>query len=114
RESLFAALQRKETFATSGPRIRVRLFAGYGLQDVNLATDEGVRTAYANGVPMGGDLVAKPGRKPEFVVIAMRDIHSAPLQRIQIVKGWVDASGASFEKVFDVACSDGGKVDPGT
>ncbi|WP_331067051.1 DUF3604 domain-containing protein [Steroidobacter sp.] len=114
REALFAALQRKETFATTGPRIRVRLFAGYGLQGVNLATDDGVRTAYANAVPMGGDLVEKPGRTPELVVIAMRDIHSAPLQRIQMVKGWVDASGASFEKVFDVACSDGGKVDPRT
>lgn len=114
REALFAAFQRKETFATSGPRIRVRLFAGYGLQGVNLATDEGVRTAYERAVPMGGDLVEKPGSVPEFVVIAMRDIHSAPLQRIQIVKGWVDADGQSFEKIFDVACSDGGRVDAAT
>jgi hypothetical protein len=114
RESLFAAFRRKETFGTTGPRIRVRLFAGYGLQDVNLATDVGVRTAYANGVPMGGDLVEKPGHAPQFVVIAMRDIHSAPLQRIQMVKGWIDASGRSFEQIFDVACSDGGKVDPST
>ena len=114
RESLFAALRRKETFGTTGPRIRVRLFAGYGLQGVNLATDSGVRTAYANAVPMGGDLVEKPGHAPEFVVIAMRDIHSAPLQRIQMVKGWVDASGRSFEQIFDVVCSDGGKVDDAT
>jgi hypothetical protein len=114
RESLFAALRRKETFGTTGPRIRVRLFAGYGLDGVNLATDDGVRKAYANAVPMGGDLVTKPGRVPNLAVIAMRDIHSAPLQRIQVVKGWIDASGTSFEKVFDVACSDGGKVDPAT
>jgi hypothetical protein len=114
RESLFAALRRKETFGTTGPRIRVRLFAGYGLQGVDLATDSGVRTAYANAVPMGGDLVAKPGQAPEFVVIAMRDIHSAPLQRIQMIKGWVDASGQSFEKIFDVACSDRGQVDGAT
>jgi hypothetical protein len=114
RESLFAALRRKETFGTTGPRIRVRLFAGYGLQGVNLATDAGVRMAYANAVPMGGDLVEQSGRAPEFVVIAMRDIHSAPLQRIQMVKGGIDASGRSFEKIFDVACSDGGKVDPAT
>jgi hypothetical protein len=114
RESLFAALRRKETFATTGPRIRVRLFAGYGLQDVNLATDAGVRKAYANAVPMGGDLVEQAGRSPEFIVIAMRDIHSAPLQRIQMVKGWVDASGASLEKIFDVSCSDRGKVDATT
>ena len=114
RESLFAALRRKETFGTSGPRIRVRLFAGYGLKGIDLATDTGVRTAYANGVPMGGDLAVKPGRAPEFAVIAMRDIHSAPLQRVQMVKGWIGANGKSFEKIFDVACSDGGKVDPAT
>jgi hypothetical protein len=114
RESLFAALKRKETFGTSGPRIRVRLFAGYGLKNVDLATDAGVRSAYANAVPMGGDLVVKPAQKPEFVVIAMRDIHSAPLQRVQMVKGWINASGKSFEKVFDVVCSDGGKVDSAT
>lgn len=114
RASLFAAMRRKETFGTTGPRIRVRLFAGYGLRGVDLATDDGIRTAYANGVPMGGDLAEKPGQTPEFAVIAMRDVHSAPLQRIQIVKGWIDESGKSFEKVFDVACSDGGHVDPGT
>ena len=112
RDALFAAMRRKETFGTSGPRIRVRLFAGYGLQGVDLATDSGVRTAYAKGVPMGGDLAGKPGQQPQFVVVALRDSHSAPLQRIQIVKGWIDGSGRSFEKVFDVACSDGGKVDP--
>jgi hypothetical protein len=114
RESLFAALRRKETFGTTGPRIRVRLFAGYELQGLDLATDGGVRTAYARGVPMGGDLAVQPGRSPELVVIAMRDVHSAPLQRIQIVKGWIDASGQSFESIFDVACSDGGKVDATT
>lgn len=114
RESLFAALRRKETFATSGPRIRVRLFAGYELDGVNLATEAGVRTAYANAVPMGGDLVEKPGHAPQFVVIAMRDLNSAPLQRIQMIKGWVDAGGAAHEKLFDVVCSDGGKVDART
>ncbi|PQA89776.1 hypothetical protein CW354_01560 [Marinicaulis flavus] len=114
RASLFAAMRRKETFGTSGPRIRVRLFAGYGLEGVNLATDEGVRAAYENGVPMGGDLVAKQDETPQFAVIAMRDIHSAPLQRIQIVKGWTDETGKSFEKVFDVACADNGAVDPAT
>ncbi|MDY6949358.1 MAG: DUF3604 domain-containing protein, partial [Pseudomonadota bacterium] len=114
RESLFAALRRKETFATTGPRIRVRLFAGYGLEGVNLATEAGVRTAYANAVPMGGDLVGKPGHEPQFVVIAMRDIHSAPLQRIQMIKGWLDPNGTAHERIFDVACSDGGKVDATT
>jgi len=112
RESLFTAMRRKETFGTTGPRIRVRLFAGYDLKGIKLTTDAGVRKAYANGVPMGGDLIGKAGQSPQFIVIAMRDIHSAPLQRVQIVKGWTDTSGQPFEKIFDVACSDGGKVDP--
>jgi hypothetical protein len=111
RASLFAAMRRKETFGTSGPRIRVRLFAGYGLEGIDLATDDGVRAAYARGVPMGGDLENAPGRSPEFVALALRDMHSAPLQRIQIVKGWTDGGGQAMEKVFDIACSDGGEVD---
>jgi hypothetical protein len=114
RAALFAAFRRKETFGTTGPRIRVRFFAGYDLRGVNLATDAGVRTAYAKGVPMGGDLASKPVGTPQFVVVALRDAHSAPLQRIQIVKGWIDTEGRTFEKVFDVACSDGGKVDSRT
>jgi hypothetical protein len=114
RESIYSALRRKETFATSGPRIRVRFFAGYGLAGTQLTSDEGVRAAYAGGVPMGSDLVGKADGTPDFVVVAMRDTRSAPLQRVQIVKGWVDAKGKAFEKVFDVACSDGGKVDART
>jgi hypothetical protein len=114
RESIYGALRRKETFATSGPRIRVRFFAGYGLARANLHTDAGVRSAYANGVPMGGDLTARATGRPDFLVTAMRDAHSAPLQRIQIVKGWTDATGRSFEAVYDVACSDGGRINPTT
>jgi hypothetical protein len=111
RESIYGALRRKETFATTGPRMRVRFFAGYGLKGAELTSEAGVKAAYANGVPMGGDLVGKPTGAPDFLVMAMRDTHSAPLQRIQIVKGWTDKSGKAFEKVFDVVCADGGKVD---
>ncbi|HEY7797367.1 MAG TPA: DUF3604 domain-containing protein, partial [Hyphomonadaceae bacterium] len=115
REEIYAALRRKETFATSGPRIRVRFFAGYGIGASPLTSDAGVQNAYANGVPMGSDLVGKAGSaKPDFLVMAMRDANSAPLQRIQIVKGWLDASGKAQEKVFDVACSDGGAVNAST
>jgi hypothetical protein len=114
REAIYGALRRKETFATTGPRIRVRFFAGYGLAGTLLTSDEGVAKAYAEGVPMGGDLVGKADGKPDFLVMAMRDAKSAPLQRIQIVKGWTDANGKASEKVFDIACSDGGKVDART
>ena len=92
----------------------MRFFAGYGLAGTPLTSAEGVKKAYANGVPMGGDLVGKAGAKPDFLVMAMRDANSAPLQRLQIVKGWTDAGGKAFEKIFDVACSNGGKVDPRT
>jgi hypothetical protein len=111
REAIYRALRRKENFATTGPRIRVRFFAGYGLAGTQLTSDDGVKAAYANGVPMGGDLVGKADGAPDFLVMAMRDARSAPLQRVQIVKGWTDAKGKAFEKVYDVACSDGGKVD---
>jgi len=114
RASLFSAMQRKEAFGTSGPRIRVRLFAGYGLDGINLATDDGIRAAYAKAVPMGGVLPGRPGRAPELVLLALRDARSAPLQRIQVVKGWTDGSGQAFERVFDAVCSDQGAVDPVT
>jgi hypothetical protein len=115
REEIYAALRRKETFATSGPRIRVRFFAGYGIASSPLTSEAGVQNAYANGVAMGSDLVGKAGSaKPDFLVMAMRDANSGPLQRIQIVKAWLDASGKSQEKVFDIACSDGGAINPTT
>lgn len=114
REAIYGALRRKETFATTGPRIRVRFFAGYGLKGTALTSDDGVKAAYANGVPMGSDLVGKADGAPDFLVMAMRDTNSAPLQRIQIVKAWTDAKGKAFENVFDVACSDGGAVDAKT
>ena len=110
RDSLYAALRRKETFGTSGPRIRVRFFAGAGISAELLEDPEMIARAYAGGVPMGGDLLAERDRPPRFLVWAMRDPDSAPLQRLQVIKGWVDG-GAGREQVFDVACSDGGAPD---
>ena len=111
RESIYDAFRRKETFGTSGPRIRVRFFAGYGLDDVAADAPDLVERGDAGGVPMGGDLAGRAEGAPTFLVWAARDARSAALQRAQIVKGWVE-DGAAREQVFDVACSDGGAVDP--
>ena len=113
RESLFNAMKRKETFATSGPRIRVRFFAGFDYE-TGLAGQAGaLERAYDGGVPMGGDLLAQDERPPTFLLWAARDPDSAPLQRLQIIKVFAD-DGAAGERVFDVACSDGLEVDPTT
>ena len=111
RDAIYEAMRRKETFGASGARIKVRLFAGYDLPAIdsnNLAGE-----AYAGGVPMGADLVARDDQSPAFIAWALRDPLSAPLQRVQVIKGWI-AEGEIQEKVFDVACSDGGVVDPVT
>ncbi len=112
RQAIYAAMRRKETFATSGPRIRVRFFAGAGFPDNILDRPDSVRQAYARGVPMGGDYTPTKA-SPQFLVWAVRDPNSGYLQRAQIVKGWVE-NGVAKEKVFDVACSDGLKLDPAT
>ena len=113
RESIYDAFRRKETFATSGPRIPVRFFAGDGIEaDMAGAADMAAR-AYAGGVAMGADLEVGPGSSPRFLVWAARDPLSAPLQRLQIIKGWAEG-GETFEVVSDVACSDGLEVDPAT
>ena len=112
RESIFDAMRRKETYATSGPRIKVRIFGGYNY-DVDLVNDaDMVSKAYAGGVPMGGDL-AKSDTAPSFLVWALRDPRNAPLQRLQMVKSWY-ADGKTQEALYDIACSDGGSPDPAT
>jgi hypothetical protein len=113
REAIYAAFRRKETFATSGPRLKVRLFAGYGFDNAMLKAHDGVARAYTEGVPMGGDLLARGGEAPTLMAWAVRDAKSAKLQRLQIVKGWT-VDGAHNEKVYDIACSDGGVPDPAT
>jgi len=118
RESLYSAFRRKEVFATSGPRIRIRLFGGYDFDESMLTTADGIERAYAQGVTMGGTLSPTSSTDdeqvvqssaPGFIVMASADPESAPLQRLQIVKGWVDADG-THEKVIDVACASGAKV----
>ncbi len=107
RDAIFAGLKRKESYATSGTRPTVRFFAGAELPDDLCERADMVEAAYAHGVPMGGELAAGAGA-PRFLVSALQDAGTAghggtPLQRVQIVKGWLDASGATHEEVFDVA-----------
>jgi hypothetical protein len=106
REALWDAMQRKESYATTGSRMVVRFFGGYGFEPGD-ATSPGLAAAgYAKGVPMGGDLPAAPkGGSPSFLVAALKDPGGAHLDRIQVVKGWRDAAGALHEKVYDVAWS---------
>jgi len=113
RDLIFKAFKRKETFATTGTRLAVRFFAGYDMNAIELDSENMVQEAYAKGVTMGADLFASDNQTPQFLVWAQRDKNGAPLQRIQIIKGWVEnGSGTPHETVYDVACSDGLAVDP--
>jgi hypothetical protein len=105
RDSLYDAMRRKETYATSGPRIAVRFFGGWDYPQDLLAQQNWIALAGQYGVPMGGDLPAGDAAAPSFAVWAIRDPESGNLDRIQIIKGWVDDTGKSHEKVFDVAWS---------
>ncbi len=113
REALFEAMQKKETYATTGTRITVRFFGGWDYGEDEVFRPDAVSIGYSKGVPMGGDLLKKPANKraPVFMVGALKDTWSGNLDRIQIVKGWVDESGNRHERVYDVAVSDGRKID---
>jgi len=114
RESIFDAMQRRETFGTSGTMIKVRFFGGWDFADADLKGAGAVRAGYARGVPMGSDLKAPSGQAPSFLVMASKDPKSGNLDRVQIVKGWLDGSGKQHETVYDVAWSGDRKPDPKT
>ena len=114
RAAIFAALKRRETFATSGTRITVRFFAGWDFPDKIDGSTDLAALGYARGVPMGGDLPAPDNATaPGFILWAMKDPQGVNLQRIQVIKGWLE-QGKSREQVYDVACSDGLVPDPDT
>ena len=112
REAIFDAMLRKETYATTGPRIPVRFFGGWDFTDSDLRSRTAAVRGYEKGVPMGGDLApASEGKTaPTFMVYALRDPIGANLDRIQIIKGWLDKNGKTQERVYDVAVSDGRKI----
>jgi hypothetical protein len=115
REAIFDAMQRKETFGTSGTHLRVRVFAGWDFSAADGENPAWVEQGYKRGVPMGGQLGAAPaGKKPSFVIKATKDPRSGNLDRIQVVKGWIDAQGAEYEAIFDAAWSGDRKPDPAT
>jgi len=111
RDAIFDGFRRKETFSTSGPHIKVRFFAGFGFDDQIAGASDAIAQAYSGGVPMGGDLMRKGDQAPHFYAWASRDPDTHNLQRLQIVKGWIE-DGEAKEAVIDVACSDGLAVDP--
>jgi hypothetical protein len=115
REALFDAMERKETYATTGPRMIVRFFGGWDFEARDAEGRSPAVAGYQKGVPMGGDLRDAPkGKAPSFLVAALRDPIGANLDRIQIVKGWLDANGETHDKVYDVVWAGNRTPDPTT
>ena len=112
RESIFDAMMRRETYATTGPRMAVRFFGGWDYQPEDANNRMPAAIGYAKGVPMGGDLSNAPvGKAPTFIAAALKDAIGANLDRIQIIKGWVDKEGKTQERIYDAAVSGSRKIE---
>jgi hypothetical protein len=112
RAAIWDAFARREVFATSGTRLRVRVFAGWDFEEAEVLRPDFAEQGYARGVPMGGDLRPGPeGASPKFMVRALRDPDGANLDRVQIIKGWLDSEGNTQEKIWDIACGGRSVID---
>ena len=104
-------MQRKEVYATTGTRITVRVFGGWNFNKDDVFREDFARIGYSGGVPMGGDLTSPPnGESPKFLIRALRDPNAANLDRVQIIKGWMDSNGELHEQIYDVVVSDDRKI----
>jgi Protein of unknown function (DUF3604) len=114
REAIFDAMERREAYATTGTRMTVRFFGGWDFEAKDALTRMPALAGYTKGVPMGGDLRAAPaGKSPTFLVAALKDPIGANLDRVQVIKGWMDAKGVLQEKVYDVVWGDANTRKPG-